>query len=534
VAPSFPLTLSLLCRTKSHRKARSEWGGDGEVARANDKESPRRMRILNRRNALLPFLRIGIILVAQKASAELLLGTDESLVSCSTFFNTPYREREGTIVHIQYLQSENPYLCNTNFDSLQSPWKDASGRSSDVSSLGLVALSGNCTLQQKFDMIEHLSRDHPGMVQFLIVIDEDSATGSPVVLSRNETSTNGIPCNSTRSYVNATTDDECETTLPAPRLVTVLSVNQKCGNHMFRYMASQQNYTISQGGPPVLLLGDDDQRSSSENWKSLLQLAALVIFSFAGSFLMAHVAFSFCRPAHRRQRRRGRGRDTASQESQAQRCLLSEAYVERLQSEEATLQFFAKYYKSSMARISQDDGSTNADNDPETTDLQLPTCAVCLDTLIMPCKVAVLPCGHPFHAECITPWLTQRQACCPLCKLVLLDPTVVEESAIAAGDSQRTLDEETGGALGGASVSDENSLVMTDRPDSASVAAADQTSLQRRSRWWSRWRLSPPSLPSGVQVFEPTDLTLNSAEHEASATDVLSRPMSESTPSIAI
>jgi Ring finger domain len=488
------------------------------------------MRRLNRRNALLPLLRIGIILVAQKASAELLLGTDESLVSCSTFFNTPYQERDGTIVHVQYLQNENPYLCNTNFDSLQSPWKDASGRSSDSSSLGLVALSGNCTLQQKLDMIENLSRDHSGMVQFLIVIDKDSTTGSPVVLSNNESSTRSIPCNSTRSYVNATTGDECETTRPASSLVVVLSVNQKCGNHLLRYMASQQNYTISQGGPPVLLLGDDDQRSSSENWKSLLQLAALVIFSFAGSFLMAHVAFSFCRPAHRRRRRRRRGRDTASQESQAQRSLLSEAYVERLQSEEATLQFFAKYCSSS----NQDDGRINGDDDPENTDLQLPTCAVCLDTLIMPCKVAVLPCGHPFHAECITPWLTQRQACCPLCKLVLLDPTVVEESAIAAGDSQRTLDEETGGALGGASVSDENSLVMTDLPDSSSVAVADQTPLQRRPRWWNRWRLSSPSLPSGVQVFDPTDLTLNSAEHEASATDVLSRPMSESTPSNAI
>jgi Ring finger domain len=488
------------------------------------------MRLLNRRNALLQILRIWLVIVVKEASAELLLGADESLVSCSTFFSTPSHEREGTIVHVQSLLNENPYLCNTNFDSFQPPWQDASGSPADTSSLGLVALSGNCTLQQKVDMIEYLSRDHPGMVQFLIVIDEDSTTRSPGLLSRNESSISSSPCNSTRGSVNSSTGDECET-LPASNLVTVLSVNQKCGNHLFRYMTNQQNYTISQGGPPVLLLGDDERRPSNDNWKSLLQLVALIIFSFAGSFLMAHVAFSFCRPARQRRRRRRRGRDTASQESQAQRCLLSEAYVERLQSEEATLQFLTKHYNSSKARINPEGGGSNDSDDPENTNLHLPTCAVCLDTLIMPCKVAVLPCGHPFHAECITPWLTQRQACCPLCKLVLLDPTVVEESAIAAGESQRTLDEEEGGALGGASVGDDNSLVMSELPDSGSVAIADTISFHSRMNWWNRWRLSPPALPSGVQVFEPNDLILTSAEEAVNVTELQSRPTSGSMPS---
>ena len=168
---------------------------------------------------------------------------------------------------------------------------------------------------------------------------------------------------------------------------------------------------------------------------------------------------------------------------------------------------------------------SNGDNDDPESTLHLPTCAVCLDTLVMPCKVAVLPCGHPFHAECITPWLTQRQACCPLCKLVLLDPTVVEESAIAAGESQRTLDEEAGGALGGASVGDENSLVMSDVQDSGSVAVVSPIPFQRRRQWWSRWRFSPPSLPSGVQVFEPNDLTLNSSEEAVNVTEPQSTPI---------
>lgn len=34
--------------------------------------------------------------------------------------------------------------------------------------------------------------------------------------------------------------------------------------------------------------------------------------------------------------------------------------------------------------------------------------------------VRQLPCGHVYHDECITPWLTRRHPSCPLCKYVLL------------------------------------------------------------------------------------------------------------------
>ncbi|KAL0938020.1 pa domain-containing protein [Colletotrichum truncatum] len=44
-------------------------------------------------------------------------------------------------------------------------------------------------------------------------------------------------------------------------------------------------------------------------------------------------------------------------------------------------------------------------------------CVVCLEEYVDGVsRVMSLPCGHEFHAECITPWLTTRRRTCPICK----------------------------------------------------------------------------------------------------------------------
>ncbi|KAG9245357.1 hypothetical protein BJ878DRAFT_22074 [Calycina marina] len=44
-------------------------------------------------------------------------------------------------------------------------------------------------------------------------------------------------------------------------------------------------------------------------------------------------------------------------------------------------------------------------------------CVVCLEEYIDGVsRVMSLPCGHEFHADCITPWLTTRRRTCPICK----------------------------------------------------------------------------------------------------------------------
>lgn len=63
-----------------------------------------------------------------------------------------------------------------------------------------------------------------------------------------------------------------------------------------------------------------------------------------------------------------------------------------------------------------------------TNDLKDDKCAICLSTMHIirshddedgnKKKVKLLPCGHAFHEDCITPWIT-RVSSCPLCKFEL-------------------------------------------------------------------------------------------------------------------
>ncbi|KAJ3571312.1 hypothetical protein NPX13_g5423 [Xylaria arbuscula] len=76
--------------------------------------------------------------------------------------------------------------------------------------------------------------------------------------------------------------------------------------------------------------------------------------------------------------------------------------------------------KDSLHRASEDDEDDddhiNHALDPDMMGSSGDTCAICIDTLEDDDDVRGLTCGHAFHAVCLDPWLTNRRACCPLCK----------------------------------------------------------------------------------------------------------------------
>jgi len=74
------------------------------------------------------------------------------------------------------------------------------------------------------------------------------------------------------------------------------------------------------------------------------------------------------------------------------------------------------------------------------------TCPICIEDFEPGEKLRMLPCGHAFHTECILPWLTRRQGCCPLCKKSVLGGAEDEETNTAAESApySRCLDTNSG------------------------------------------------------------------------------------------
>jgi hypothetical protein len=60
------------------------------------------------------------------------------------------------------------------------------------------------------------------------------------------------------------------------------------------------------------------------------------------------------------------------------------------------------------------------------------TCSICIDDFEAGERIRLLPkCRHAFHTDCIMPWLTERQGCCPLCKTQVLDRDDEETGTVA-------------------------------------------------------------------------------------------------------
>jgi len=99
-------------------------------------------------------------------------------------------------------------------------------------------------------------------------------------------------------------------------------------------------------------------------------------------------------------------------------------------------------------------------------------CAICLDEFEDKEKVRVLPCKHQFHEDCLVPWLTERHASCPLCKMDVLK--YVSEIEQAAKNKNSVGDKE----------SSSNSIETPDGSPDDNASAGTQGSSSPRSFWY--------------------------------------------------
>lgn len=65
------------------------------------------------------------------------------------------------------------------------------------------------------------------------------------------------------------------------------------------------------------------------------------------------------------------------------------------------------------------------------------TCSICIDEFVPGERLRLLRCDHAFHTECILPWLTERQGCCPMCKVPVL-PDELQRSRVRRRESRRS------------------------------------------------------------------------------------------------
>lgn len=179
------------------------------------------------------------------------------------------------------------------------------------------------------------------------------------------------------NYKVSDTDEEEDTLVPMysegfSRLV-LLSVTHRTGQSLKQYLAQQHDDVLALGGPILRFDSQPPAGYVTANVQSMI-LSAMGLFfmllSFAGCIVI--LAGTFTQLSY-------------GTSSISRRTVLTMTEIEQL---------------------------------AEATSGE---CAICLDTIEESNSGNTLPCGHVYHKECLIPWLAERQAKCPLCKMDLLE-----------------------------------------------------------------------------------------------------------------
>ncbi|KAL7578235.1 hypothetical protein ACA910_012656 [Epithemia clementina (nom. ined.)] len=142
--------------------------------------------------------------------------------------------------------------------------------------------------------------------------------------------------------------------------------------------------------------------------------------------------------------------------------------------------------------------ATKEESTNELLECKSSMCSVCIDEFEAGEKIILLPrCQHGFHRDCIHPWLTERQGCCPYCKTpVFSDPAEEAEDPEANPAPDASVEEPGVDTTGPVSSTNglngeqsDSTQIDVGRPNNDSeLPASEQTNIEN---------ISPPSHEDG-------------------------------------
>ena len=282
---------------------------------------------------------------------------------------------------------ENPYLCDhfdANHTSFVKPNRNNSTLTTTTTTttttveepVALLASRGNCAFAHKAAMAQSIDPS----VQFLI-IHNYNRDGEDVL----------IPMESSSEFEET------------PDLY-LLSVTHRAG-HVLRQYALQEPEALKQlGGPWIAMDNIPPQGMLTAEDVQQMILSAIGLF-----FLM--VSFSGCIMiligTYGQLQANGNIILTIHPSVQNMNHRLTAAQVDQLR------------------HVSAEEVEEGGGGHDSTTNR---SCAICLDDSSTTTDWIVLPCEHQYHTECVVPWLTERQAKCPLCKYDVLQALLETEN----------------------------------------------------------------------------------------------------------
>ena len=215
--------------------------------------------------------------------------------------------------------------------------------------------------------------------------------------------------------------------------VAVLHVSYNVGYQLWDYLTHQTSEPVRQVGGPKLLLNGQAPRSTRA-----------VIFLWIGFCVLMGACLCFCMVTNHLY-------EVEQQHNLAQQRR-QQLLRRRLTTEQIEANFPVGVFDGARLIFEQantsdqeheDDGDDGGEDDgtllvpPSSTSgppmlgsqpgpHSLDQCTICLDEYVEGDKLRCLPCKHTFHATCISKWLTERSANCPVCRIDLYEEEIEE------------------------------------------------------------------------------------------------------------